>query len=189
MLAARTRLILTTATCTLLAAGCAAALAGFAIVRGGWYDVGATTAHLPVVYKVLEEAMHYSVRHHAQSVRTPALAGRAQLLRGAAVYHANCAQCHGGPGVAPGPHGMSMQPTPGPLMDVRQHWKPRELYWITRHGIKMAGMPAWEYHLSEADLWATVAFVSQLRTLSVADYRAMTAPALPPAPAAQGTAP
>jgi mono/diheme cytochrome c family protein len=74
-----------------------------------------------------------------------------------------------------------MQPVPGPLVDASRHWKPHELYWITRHGIKMSGMPAWEFHLSEDDMWATVAFVMQLPTLSAADYRAMTAPPGKPA--------
>jgi mono/diheme cytochrome c family protein len=36
-------------------------------------------------------------------------------------------------------------------------------------------MPGWEFHLSEDDTWATVAFVMQMPTLSAADYRAMTA--------------
>jgi len=181
MPATRTRLILTTAIGTLLGAGAIAALAGFVVLRAGWYDIGATTQHFQPVYTLLEQGMHYSVRHHARSVAVPALGDRAQVLHGAIVYRDNCAQCHGGPGFAPGNHGLSMQPVPGPLVDASRHWKPRELYWITRHGIKMSGMPAWEFHLGEDDMWATVAFVLQLPTLSAADYRAMTAPPGKPA--------
>jgi mono/diheme cytochrome c family protein len=172
----RTRLILTTAIATLLGAGAVGAVGAFVVVRAGWYDIGATTQHFQPVYSLLEQAMHYSVRHHALGVAAPALGGHGQVLRGAAVYRDNCAQCHGGPGTAPGNHGLSMQPVPGPLVDASRHWKPRELYWITRHGIKMSGMPAWEYHLSEDEMWATVAFVMQLPVLSAADYRALTAP-------------
>jgi cytochrome c1 len=172
----RTRLILTTAIATLLGAGAVAALAGFVVLRAGWYDIGASTQHSQPVYSLLEQGMHYSVRHHARNVAVPALGARGQVLRGAAVYRDNCAQCHGGPGIAPGNHGLSMQPVPGPLVDASRHWKPRELYWITRHGIKMSGMPGWEFHLDEDDTWATVAFVMQLPTLSAADYRAKTAP-------------
>lgn len=46
----------------------------------------------------------------------------------------------------------------------------RELYWITRNGIKMSGMPAWQHHLSEAELWAVVAFVRQLPALTPGAY-------------------
>ena len=48
----------------------------------------------------------------------PPLDDPARLARGAACYRAHCVQCHGGPGVAPGPDGMSMQPLPGPLLDA-----------------------------------------------------------------------
>ena len=177
MPATRTRLIMMTVIATLLGSGLVAALAGFIVLRAGWYDIGATTQHFPLVYSMLEQGMHYSVRRHAKSVAEPALGDRGQVLRGAALYRDNCAQCHGGPGTAPARHGLSMQPVPGPLVDATRHWKPRELYWITRHGIKMSGMPGWEYHLSEDELWSTVAFIMQLPTLSADDYRALTAEA------------
>jgi mono/diheme cytochrome c family protein len=79
-------------------------------------------------------------------------------------------QCHGAPGVAQGDIGQSMQPVPGPLVDARRHWRPRELYWVTRHGIKMSGMPAWEFRLSEAQLWEVVAFMQRLPDLNGPAY-------------------
>ncbi|MCS0628881.1 cytochrome c [Telluria mixta] len=177
MPATRTRLIMMTVIATLLGSGTVAALGGFIVLRAGWYDIGATTQHFPFIYSMLEQGMHYSVRRHAKSVAEPALGNHEQVLRGAIVYRDNCAQCHGGPGTAPAKHGLSMQPVPGPLVDATRHWKPREVYWITRHGIKMSGMPGWEYHLSEDELWASVAFIMQLPTLSADDYRTMTAEA------------
>ena len=84
-------------------------------------------------------------------------------------------QCHGAPGVAQGDIGKSMQPLPGPLVDAQQHWRPRELYWVTRHGIKMSGMPAWEFRLDDEDLWAVVAFVQRLPDLSPQAYAQATA--------------
>jgi mono/diheme cytochrome c family protein len=176
---ANLRLVAKTATLTLLTAAALGAAAGFTVLRAGWYNIGATSPHLPIVYKLLEQAMRYSVRHHAREVAVPPPGGQAQVLRGAAVYRDNCAQCHGGPGFAQSIHGMSMQPLPGPLADASKHWKPRELYWITRHGIKMSGMPAWEFHLSDDEMWAVVAFLNRLPALSAADYRALTADAGP----------
>jgi mono/diheme cytochrome c family protein len=91
-------------------------------------------------------------------------------MRGAACFRDKCVQCHGAPGVAQGDIGKSMQPLPGPLVDARQHWKPRELYWVTKHGIKMSGMPAWEYRLSEEELWSVVAFLDRLPDLTPQQY-------------------
>jgi cytochrome c1 len=167
-------LIVKTAVLTLLAAAGIAAAGGYVAYQAGWYDIGASTQHLQPVYSFLEEAMHNSVRHHAKTVVTPALGDAGQLRRGAALYGEHCAQCHGGPGFAPSAHGKSMQPVPGPLVDASARWKPHELYWITRHGIKMSGMPAWEVRLNEADTWAVVAFLTRLPGLDARAYRDMT---------------
>lgn len=175
MLSNRARLVVKTILFTVLAGALAGGALGLMVLFGGWYNIGATKQHFPMVYTVLEQGMRYSVQHHAQDIAVPALGAPQQLRRGAAVYRDNCAQCHGGPGVAQAPIGMSMQPVPGPLSDATSRWETRELYWITRHGVKMSGMPAWEVHLSESDLWAVVAFVSAMPGMSARDYRRMTA--------------
>jgi mono/diheme cytochrome c family protein len=174
MAEASTRLIVKTAVLTLLAAGTLGAAAGLLVWRAGWYNIGATTPHLGIVYTGLEQAMRYSVQHHARKVAVPAL-GEADVVRGGIVYRDNCAQCHGGPGVAPNIHGLSMQPAPGPLVDAPMRWQSRELYWITRHGVKMSGMPAWEFRLTDADTWAVVAFMNRMPAMTVADYKTLTA--------------
>jgi mono/diheme cytochrome c family protein len=177
----RSRLIVKTALLTLLAAGCLGAAAGYAVYRSGVYDIGATAQHLQPVYSLLENGMRHSVRRHARNVAVPPLNEPARLLRGAGLYREHCAQCHGGPGTPPATHGMSMQPVPGPLVDASGRWEPRELYWITRHGIKMSGMPAWEVRLNEPDTWAVVAFLTRLPGLDARAYREMTAASVTPA--------
>ena len=175
MLANRTRLILKTAAATLLLAAVVAALIGAAVLRSGWYNIGATRQHFQVVHTLLEQGMRDAVRHHARNVLAPDLTSTQQVIRGAALYRDNCAQCHGGPGFAQSDWGKSMQPLPGPLVTATRHWNAGELYWITRNGIKMSGMPAWEYHLADDDLWAVVAFMQRLPSLTPKTYAEMTA--------------
>ncbi|MGF6273567.1 mono/diheme cytochrome c family protein [Massilia sp. UYP11] len=176
MLSNRTRLIVKTMVLTLAGAGLIGAVIGAIVLRGGFYNIAATQQHYPLIYTVFEEGLQYSVQNHARDIQVPeGLGAPEQVLRGAAVYQANCIQCHGGPGVAPLRQGMSMQPVPGPLVDADVNWETRELYWITRNGIKMSGMPAWEYHLSDGDIWDVVAFVSALPTMTSQDFRRMTA--------------
>ena len=166
----RTRLIIKTAAATLLLAAATGVLVGGALLWAGWYHIGSTRQHLQLVHTVLEEGMRKSVQHHARDVAVPVLGAPAQLARGAVIYRDHCAQCHGGPGFAQADYGKSMQPVPGPLVAATRRWQPRELYWITRNGIKMSGMPAWEYHLSEEELWAVVAFMQTMPTLTPAAY-------------------
>ncbi len=70
---------------------------------------------------------------------------------------------------------MSMQPLPGPLVDAARRWQLREIYWITRHGVRMSGMPAWGMRLSEDDIWAVVHFIARLPQMSPVDYAARMA--------------
>jgi mono/diheme cytochrome c family protein len=153
----------------------AAALGAAGFVASGVYDISATTQHTWPVYRLLERTMHQSVRLRARGVEAPDLRDPQRIERGALCFRDKCVQCHGAPGVAMGEIGRSMQPLPGPLVDAPARWKSRELYWITRHGIKMSGMPAWQHRLDDDDLWALVAFLERLPQLSASDYRALTA--------------
>lgn len=173
-----TALVLSTA-CALLVAGL---LGAVVVVYSGAYNVGATSQHLQPVHSLLETAMRQSVRWRARHIAAPPLEDAQRVQRGAALFHGKCVQCHGAPGVAQADFGQSMQPVPGPLVDARQRWHPREIYWITRHGIKMSGMPAWEFKLDEPQLWDVVAFVQALPDLSPQAYAQATrdAGAAPP---------
>lgn len=151
-----------------------------AYVALGGYDVAANTQHTQFVYSLLDVTKQQSVRRQARHIVVPPLQHTALQQRGADCFREHCAQCHGAPGIAPAPIGLSMQPVPGPLSDATRHWNAAEIYWITRNGIKMTGMPAWQNRLHEDDLWAVVAFIQQLPRLPPAEVRArwQAAPAM-----------
>ena len=183
----KTNLLLTAAaTVAVMAVG--GVLLAAAVVYGGLYNVAASTQHLQPVFTVLEVAMRQSVRLRARGIEPPPLADEQMALRGAACFRDKCVQCHGAPGVAQGDIGLSMQPLPGPLVDAPRHWKPRELYWLTRHGIKMSGMPAWEHRLTDGELWSVVAFLERLPQLNAAQYAELVARA-PAAPSCGASLP
>ncbi len=154
--------------------GLTAALGAAALVYSGVYDISATRQHWQATHSLLEIAMRQSVRRQARNIEEPALGDPQMALRGAASFHDKCVQCHGAPGVAQSDIGLSMQPLPGPLVDAKQHWRPRELYWVVRHGIKMTGMPAWQYRLADAQIWDLVAFMQQLPQLNAVQYAQWT---------------
>ena len=148
--------------------------AGVVVIYSGAYNVAATSQHFQLVYSLLETTLRYSVRLRARHIDPPALDDPQRILRGAALFRDKCVQCHGAPGVAPGDIGKSMQPLPGPLVDALQRWSTREIYWITRHGIRMSGMPAWQFRLDDAQLWDVVAFVQRLPELTPQAYAEAT---------------
>ena len=147
-----------------------AALTAAVVVYSGIYDISVTRQHLQPIHSVMEIAMRQSVRRYSKGIDEPPLTDPQMALRGAASFRDNCVQCHGAPGVAQSDIGLSMQPLPGPLVDAQQHWRPRELYWVVRNGIKMTGMPAWQYRMPDAEIWDLVAFMQQLPQLNAAQY-------------------
>ena len=180
----RKKTVLLTFAATLAGVLFGAVLTAVAVVYSGIYDVAASTQHLQPTFTMLETAMRQSVRLRARDIEPPPLDNDQMVLRGAACFRDKCVQCHGGPGVAQNDIGKSMQPLPGPLVDARRRWRPRELYWLTRHGIKMSGMPAWQLRLTEDELWSVVAFMQRLPDLDPQQYAQMASRA--PAPPACG---
>ncbi|MDB5840742.1 MAG: cytochrome [Herminiimonas sp.] len=170
----KTRLVLKTMFATVWLIAVLGMAAGVLVMASGWYNIGATAQHWQPVHTFLEKGMRQSVRHHARDIRAPSLTAPTRIRRGAAIYRDSCVQCHGAPGVAPADIGKSMQPIPGPLVDAAKHWQASEMYWITRHGIKMSGMPAWEFRMSDDDIWSVVAFLKKLPELSPQAYTELT---------------
>jgi mono/diheme cytochrome c family protein len=155
---------------TVVIAYAAAILAGVGFIYAGAYDIAATDAHWGITRWVMETARVRSIRVHATGVAVPAgLDAPANLPIGVAHYAEHCAVCHGAPGVPKGDVAQGMYPQPPELALAAQQYSDAELFWIVKHGIKMTGMPAWADH-GDAELWATVAFVKKLPSMSEAAY-------------------
>ncbi|MGA0572758.1 c-type cytochrome [Variovorax sp. VNK109] len=180
--------VLATIAATLLATALLGAAAGLAVVYGGLYNVASTEQHLQPTFSLLETAMRQSVRLRARDIETPPLTDERMVLRGAACFRDRCVQCHGAPGVAQSDIGQGMQPLPGPLVDARKRWQPRELYWLTRHGIRMSGMPAWEFRLTDDEMWSIVAFLQRLPDLNATQYAQLSGTMTPVARTGAATA-
>jgi mono/diheme cytochrome c family protein len=146
------------------------AIGAGALIYSGWYSVAATEQHLRPTFRVLDIGLRRSVERHARDIEVPPLEAPAVLGRGFACFKAHCEQCHGAPGVARAEFAKGLLPVPSSLSQAAHDWLPAELYWITRHGIKMTGMPAWQFRLDEDALWATVAFLQRLPGMSAREY-------------------
>jgi mono/diheme cytochrome c family protein len=155
--------------------GAAAAL----VVYLGLYDISASDQHTAPVYRVLDYAMRRSVIARSRDSAVPDLGDAQRVRRGAAHYREHCVQCHGGPGVAPDALALGMTPAPANLVGTARSWKPAEMFWVVRHGVKMSGMPAWQYRMSDDEIWDTVAFVSAMVRMTARDYAAITREAAP----------
>jgi mono/diheme cytochrome c family protein len=165
----------------------ASGVAGAAILYSGVYDISATDQHLAPTYWLLDKGLRESVERRARSIDVPPLDDETLAARGLAHFRRHCVQCHGGPGVAPEPFALGMTPTPASLAHTARAWPPEQVFWVVRHGIKMTGMPAFQFRLPDKDLWAIVAFLERMPRLSPREYQALPTIELPEEePAAAG---
>ena len=155
----------------------ATAVGSLAFIYSGLADVAATSPHWPITGWFLATTMETSVRRHARGIAPPASVGDDDRVReGAPAYDAMCASCHGAPGRDPGVVGRGLNPEPPVLAKEAEGWSPSEIFWVTSHGIRMTGMPAFGPTHTDEELWVVVALVKRLPRLSAADYRALLPP-------------
>ena len=144
-----------------------------AFIWTGFYNVAATEQHTAPVYALLDFATQRSITQRARRVVAPALAGEHRLERGLMLYRSLCVQCHGAPGVAPQPFALGLVPAPANLALKARTADAAELFWIIKNGLKMTGMPAWEFRINDDDIWSLVAFLGRLPLLTPVQYRAL----------------
>lgn len=156
---------------TLVVSAVLALLAGIGFAYSGIYNVGATDPHWPISNWLMKTTMHASVERRAAKVDVPDFTDEMKRA-GANDFEAMCVSCHGSPAKGPGAMGQGLNPKAPELSHSAEHLSAGELYWITKNGIKMTGMPAWGASHLDADLWPVVAFMTELPELDKAAYAA-----------------
>jgi cytochrome c553 len=154
----------------------AAVLGALLFMASGLYDIGASKPHLAVTHWLLDFAKRRSIETQSILIRAPAsLEDPALVTLGAAHYRGGCAPCHGAPGEPRNPIASSMLPQPADLIRVAPSWTSAQLYWIVRNGFKYTGMPAWPDVAREDEVWALVAFLRTLPTMTPEHYARLSA--------------
>jgi mono/diheme cytochrome c family protein len=133
-------------------------------------STAATKQHLRLTHRILDLGLAYSVRANSDDIVAPKLDDPGLIDKGLACYRRYCTECHGAPGVAPGAAALGMMPVPTNLAGVAGQQPAEWLYYVTSKGVRMTGMPAWEFRIPEESLWGLVAFLKTLPTLTAADY-------------------
>ena len=144
---------------------------GFAY--SGIYDVGATSSHGGFSNWLLSTTSKASIARRAIDVEVPDLSDVTMIKAGINDFDAMCSGCHGAPGKPPEAVGQGLNPPAPNLVESAAGMSPSELFWVTKHGIKMTGMPAWGTTHEDDALWPVVAFMNKLPDLNDEDYRAL----------------
>lgn len=157
---------------TVLLAAVVAVAAGAWIIIGGRFDV-AVSAQLPEpVHEAIHRTRVNAVRHRARDLQArPAdLDDPATLLDAVAGFEAMCADCHHAPGGAPSALARGLNPKPADLTEAAGKRSLEELFWVSKYGIRMSGMPGWGKTHDDAELWALATLITRFPQLSADAY-------------------
>lgn len=139
--------------------------AGFLVVNRGWFPVGADNAPGSLERRIARMAKNAYISAHAPRQQNPVAPTEANLSEGARLYEKHCSVCHGGAARRVSVLRTKFHP---PVPQIVNH-VPRdpdaEFYWITKHGVRMTGMPAWDGILTDAQIWTVVAFIKHTDNL------------------------
>ncbi len=120
---------------------------------------------------MLGTTLDQSVKRYADTIQAPDLSADELKLAGINDFDAMCVTCHGAPGKEREPLGKGLNPQAPDLAESAEHMTPAELFWVTKHGIKMTGMPAWGETHSDDALWPVVALMTELPNLDEQGYQ------------------
>lgn len=142
-------------------------------IYSGWYDVSAMNEESGMMKWVLNNTKNNSIESRSKNISVPDLNDSSMLKEGFEHYKEMCVSCHGAPGNEETELTKALNPPAPYLAEVVKGIDPKELFWITKNGIRMTGMPAWGKTHSDEKIWAIVAFIKKLPQITAEDYNNM----------------
>lgn len=150
-----------------------AVVGALVFVYSGLYDVRADKKPGAVKRWLLSTTMKRSVQTRAEDIDVPDLDTRKMLITGAGHYDEMCADCHGAPGAEPAELAEGLNPQPPRLARSDPDEDPAELFWVTKYGLEMTGMPSWGESHDDESIWAMVAIMKKLPAMSAEEYESL----------------
>ncbi len=139
----------------------------------GRYDVSATKPHLGIVNTFFHMIAERSIQRNSASLVVPYdIDDKDIYVEGFKEYEAMCVQCHGAPGVEPSSTGKGLFPKPPKFPSEEfNEYSLKDIFWVTKNGVKMTGMPAYGPTHEDGIIWAVAIFLDKSRNLSEAEYK------------------
>lgn len=145
-------------------------IAVIAGVYSGIPDVAATKPEGSMMRWFLSTTKDHSIEARAKNITVPPLEDSALVAKGFDHYHELCVMCHGAPGKTPDEFAKGLNPHAPNLARSTRDMDPSEMFLVVKDGIKMTGMPGFTSTHSDSELWAIVAFLKRLQTMSPEEY-------------------
>ncbi len=142
-------------------------------IYSGIYNVSAMEPHNGFTLWMMNTVKDNSIEHQAKEIKAPNLNDSSLVKLGFSHYREMCVGCHGGPGQSRDEIGQGLYPMAPTLAKSAKELSPSELFWITKNGIKMTGMPAFGRTHPDDKIWAIVSFLEKLPGMTKEQYQAL----------------
>lgn len=144
----------------------------FLFIYSGFYNVSTTIPHMKTTELAIHVLKDKSVQVNSKNINVPDLTNKELILKGYKGYDSMCVTCHAAPGKSASVIADGLYPKPPELYnkEIYEEWNEKELFWIIKNGIKLTGMPAYGPTHGDEDLWAIVAFLKQMPSISESEY-------------------
>lgn len=149
------------------------AVATLGFVYSGIFNIAATATHDPVTNWLLTKTRDRSIDVRSQGIEIPDLENEELQLAGINDFNSMCAGCHTAPGRLPSPLARGLNPPAPDLAESALAKPPEVLFWVTKNGIRMTGMPAWGLSHADDKIWPVIAFLQVLPDLDGEAYQEM----------------
>jgi mono/diheme cytochrome c family protein len=134
-------------------------------VRMGFVDPRADADVGTLEKKLAMPALDASVDRRAPDLKNPIQATDENLMSGMNVYQQTCAGCHGDIQHVHSAIGDSFYPRAPQFVEDAPDMPENQNYYITVHGIRLSGMPAWGKTLNDHQIWQVITFLSHMDKL------------------------
>jgi mono/diheme cytochrome c family protein len=131
------------------------------VSRFGLYPIGADNPPSSLELTLAGRAMDVYAENHMPQGPNPVEITPAALIEGATAYEQRCALCHGGAKAHISPLRDRFNPPAPQLINKIPHDPEPWLFWVTKHGVRMTGMPTWSGVLNDDQIWKVVAFIKR----------------------------
>lgn len=139
----------------------------------GRYDVSATKPHPAIVSMIFHGIAERSIKRNSAGLTVPYDVNDGEIyVKGFKEYEHMCVRCHGAPGVKASPTGEGLFPRPPQFPSEEfNEYSLKDIFWVTKNGVKMTGMPAYGPTHEDETIWAVAIFLDRSRDLSEAEYK------------------
>jgi len=137
----------------------------WAVSRLGLYPIGADNPPSGLERSLAGRALNVHADRHKPDMQNPTPVTAANLTEGAKEYEEHCAFCHGGAKARVSPMQHKFNPPAPQLIDRIPHDPDNWLFWVTKHGVRMTGMPTWDGIMPDEEIWKVIAFIKHSHAL------------------------